>query len=271
MSDETKEPPISKRVVLCEIPAMEAVIVRSENYGSDGDGDLAMDVYYPPDTNEATRHPAVVIVAGYPDPGVERALGCKFKDLGSTVSWGRLIAASGVVAIAYVNREPAKDAGELLRHVRRNAASLGIDENRIGLWASSGNVPLALSLLMETPDGLECAVLCYGYTLDLDGATGVADAARQWGFVNPCAGRPVEDLPKDVPLFVVRAGRDSFSRLNETLDRFFVEALRFNLPVTCVNLPEAPHAFDLFVDGDDTSAVVRAVLAFLRSRLTRSR
>jgi hypothetical protein len=42
---------------------------------------------------------------------------------------------------------------------------------------------------------VRCAVLSYGYTLDADGATGVADAAGQFGFVNPCAGQSVEDLP----------------------------------------------------------------------------
>jgi acetyl esterase/lipase len=184
------------------------------------------------------------------------------------VSWARLMAASGIAAITYTNREPARDARELLDYVRRNAATLGIDEGRIGLWASSGNVPLALSLLMEAQVALECAVLCYGYMLDLGGATGVADAAREWGFVNPAAGRSVDDLPKDVPLFVVRAGNDSFGRLNETLDRFLAEALRANLPVTFVNYPEAPHAFDLFVNDEASREIIRAILVFLRFHLS---
>ncbi len=222
----------------------------------------------PPDATPGTRAPVVVIVAGYPDPGYERALGCRFKDMGSTVSWARLMAASGIAAIAYTNREPASDARELLQYLRRNAETLGIDEGRIGLWSSSGNVPLALSLLMEAPDAFECAVLCYGYTLDPAGATGVADAARQWGFVNPAAGRSVDDLPKGVPLFVARAGNDSFARLNETLDRFLAEALRANLPVTFVNYPEAPHAFDLFVNDEASREIIRAILVFLRFHLS---
>lgn len=35
------------------------------------------------------------------------------------------------------------DLQAVLQHVRSNARTLGIDENRIGLWACSGNVPLA--------------------------------------------------------------------------------------------------------------------------------
>jgi hypothetical protein len=36
-----------------------------------------------------------------------------------------------MVAIFYTSREPETDLPALLHHVRQNAASLGIDENRI--------------------------------------------------------------------------------------------------------------------------------------------
>ena len=38
------------------------------------------------------------------------------------------------------------------------------------------------------------AVISSGFTLD-DGGTAVADAARVFGFANPCAGRRVDELP----------------------------------------------------------------------------
>ena len=61
-------------------------------------------------------------------------------------SWAQLIAASGVIAIAYTNREPETDLDALIQHVRENAASLQIDGGRLGVFAASGNVPLALAL-----------------------------------------------------------------------------------------------------------------------------
>jgi hypothetical protein len=270
MSQETQQEHIAKKRVVYQIPGMDAVSIRRDvEYMASESGALTMDIYYPPDTKSGAQIPAVVIVAGYPDLGFQRILGCKFKEMGSSVSWGQLMAASGVVAITYTNREPAADLQALLQYVRRRATSLMIDENRIGMWASSGNVPLALSVLMreEVREYLKCAVLCYGLTLDMDGFTHVADAAQMWGFVNPCTGKSVADLPKDVPLFIARAGLDEMPHLNETLDRFMAEALACNLPITFANHTEAPHAFDLFHDSETTREIIRQILAFMRFHL----
>jgi acetyl esterase/lipase len=272
MTQETPQDHIAKKRVVYEMPGVDAVTKRPDvDFGSrDGDA-ITMDVYYPPDFKAGARLPAVIVVAGFPDLGFQRVVGCKFKEMGSSVSWARLIAASGMVAITYSNREPAADVHTLVQYVRKNGASLGVDESRIGLWASSGNVPLALSLLMQdsaTP--LKCAILCYGYMLDHEGSTGVADAAKNFGFANPCAGKSVEDLRRDIPLFLARAGNDQMPHLNETLDRFVVEAFGRDLPLTLVNYASAPHAFDLFQDTETSREIVRQILAFLRFHLQSS-
>ena len=261
--------PVTKQRLVYDMPGTRDVVLRRdvEFRAADG-GVLAMDLYSPPDSRSDARTPAVVIVAGFPDVGFQARLGCRFKDMESSVSWARLLAASGMVAITYTNREPAADLHALLQHIRSDAAALGIDENRIGLWASSGNVPLALSVLMHgTSRYAKCAALCYGYMLDLEGATGVADASRMFGFVNPNAGKSIEDLPRDVPLFVARAGQDELPGLNETLDHFLAGALACNLPVTFVNHADAPHAFDLFHDSETSREIIRGLLAFLRFQL----
>jgi hypothetical protein len=273
MSRDAGRDHISKRTVVFSIPGTDDVrVLRDVQYQAGDAGALALDIYQPPRWRRGTRTPAVVIVAGFPDPGFEKVVGCKFKEMGSTVSWARLMAASGLAAIAYTNREPAEDVHALLRYVRQHADDLGVDADRIGLWASSGNVPVALSALVrEGVDGLKCAVLCYGYTLDAGGSSGVAEAAKAWGFANPCARRSVADLPRETPLFVVRAGRDEIPRLNETLDRFLSEALTHNLPLTFVNHPTAPHAFDLSDDGETTREIIAQILAFMRFHLLKPR
>jgi acetyl esterase/lipase len=269
MSQDTQHDHISKKRVVYTMPGVNAVRVRrDEAYRVTDAGALTMDLYYPPDSKSGARTPAVIFVTGFHDTGAQRMLGCRLKEMGSYISWGQLAAASGLVAITYTNSEPATDVGAVLQHVRQNAASLEIDGNRIGMWAGSGNVPTALSLLMQgAQDYLTCAVLCYGYMLDLDGSTAVADAARRWGFVNPCAGKSVDDLPRDMPLFIARAGQDQMPGLNETLDRFLVKALARNLPITFVNHSAAPHAFDLFHDSEPTREIIRRMLAFLQWHL----
>jgi hypothetical protein len=270
MSQETQRHEITKKKVVYQMPGADAVTIRRDiEYQVTDVGALTMDIYYPPDSKSEARIPAVVFVSGYPDPGFQKMLGCKLKEMQSYVCWGQLTAASGLAAITYsTGKEPAADIHALLQYVRRNAAVLGIDENRIGLWACSGNVPNALSVLMqEALDYLKCAVLCYGLMLDLEGAAHVAEAAKQWGFANPCEGKSVADLPQDKPLFIVRAGRDEMPHLNETMDRFLCHALSYNLPVTFVNHPTAPHAFDV-MDGSETSReIIRQILAFMQFHL----
>ena len=248
---------------------MERATIRKDVvYRTTDAGPLTMDLYYPADFKIGARLPAVVFVAGYSDVGYEKTLGCKFKEMAMSVSWGQLAAASGLVAIAYTNREPAADLDALLQHVRQNAATLGIDENRIGVWACSGNVPLALWAVMEAGrDFLKCAVLLYGYMIDLDGATGVAEAAQMFRFTNPNAGTSIDDLPQNVALFIVRAGQEQFAHLNDSIDRFLAQAVTRNLPITFVNHATGPHAFDLLQDSETSREIIRQILSFLRSQL----
>lgn len=270
MSQEIQRHEITKKRIVYQVPEMGAVTIRRdvEYQGADG-GALTMDLYYPPDSKTESRIPAVIFVMGYPDPGVQKILGCKTKEMESYISWGQLTAASGLVAVTYTTgTEPAIDIHALVQYIRRNAAVMGIDENRIGLWACSGNVPNALSVLMrEKQDYLKCAVLCYGCMLDLDGATNMSDASRQWGFAYPCAERSVSDLPQDIPLFIARAGQDEIPHLNESMDCFLSKALTCNLPITFVNYPAAPHAFDLLHDSETSREIIRQILTFMRFNL----
>ena len=269
MSQDVPQDHISKKRVVYTIDGMERATIRKDvAYRTTDTGSLTMDLYDPAEVAGGARRPAVVIVAGYNDVGHEKMLGRKFKEMGLAVSWGQLIAACGLVAIAYTNTEPAADLDALLQHVRDNAPALGIDEDRIGVFACSGNVPLALSALMQKDRRfLKCAALLYGFMLDLDGATGVAEAAQMYRFTNPNAGKSIDDLPQNLPLLIVRAGQEQFANLNESIDRFLAQALTRNLPITFVNHATGPHAFDLLQDSETSREIIRQVLSFLRSQL----
>jgi hypothetical protein len=269
MSHNTPQDHISRKRVVYSLPGMDAVTMRrDEEYSVTDAGALTMDLYYPPDSTRGARTPAVIFVTGFNDAGAQRMLGCRMKEMGSYISWAQVTAASGLVGITYTNRDPAADVHAVLRHIQQNAAALGVDDTSIGLWACSGNAPTALSVLMQ--DGrqaLKCAVLCYPYLLDLDASTGTAAAARQFGFVDACAGKSVDDLPPDIPLFIARAGQDQMPGLNDALDCFLVKALTCNLPITFVNHSLAPHAFDLFDDSETSREIIKRTLAFLQFHL----
>lgn len=227
-------------------------------------GPLDFDLYRP--AHATAPSPALVFVSGYPDPGMAAMFGKPLKDWTSYIGWARMVAASGVAGIAYLNRTP-QDVVALLHHLRKNAAALQIDPARIGVWACSGNVPTALALAAREP--LACAALLYGYLLDLDGTSSVAEAAAQFHFAVPAVS--LDELPRELPLLVVRAGRDAMPGLDATLQRFIAAARARNLRLTLIDHAEAPHAFDLMDDTPATHAVIEETLEFVRRTLCRSK
>jgi len=260
---------MARKTIVYKIAEMDDVTVKRDiEYTATGDNPLTMDIYYPTGANNGKHWPVVIFALGFPGAGFRKMWGCKEKDMGSYVSWARLAAALGIAAITYTNNEPVADLDALVRYVRENADELGIDKNRLALWACSGNVPTALSLLMAPDrDYLKCAVFGYGAMLDLDGSTGIAESSEAWGFANPTAGRLVEDISINVPLFIARAGRDQIPSLNDSIDRFVAHALRRNLPITFINHASGPHWFDVLDDSENSRQIIKQILTFIRFHL----
>lgn len=247
---------------------MDAVSVRRDVAYGPANQDRRFDLYYPSDEPDQ-RWPAAIIVAGYPGTMEPRRTPLAYKEIGWTVSMCQLIAQSGIVAIAYTNHDPVADLRTLFEHVHQQAEALRIDPAKVGVMAVSGNVPTALTTIMQDASRTPaCAVFGYGCLLDLDGATDVAEAARQFGFANPGAGHTFADLRRDVPLLITRAGRDQFPGMNASIDSFIRHGLKENFPTTLVNHAEGPHAFDLFDDSRTSRDVLRQTLQFLRQHLT---
>ena len=267
----TEVPPsdfFTRRVCL-RLDGMEAVPASRDIPFGSAERNVNFDLYSPPSLSTNASRPAVIIVVGYPGTLQPRPTTPSYKEFGWTVSMCQLIALSGMVAIAYTNREPAADLETLLDHIHDSAATLRIDPTRLAVIGASGNAPTALTAIMpKARRKPACAAFLYGCLLDLDGATDVADAARQFGFVNPTTGRTIADLRRDVPLFIARAGRDQFPGMNSSIDRFIRHALVENLPVTMINHAEGPHAYDLFDDSRTSRDVVRQTLQFLKQHLT---
>ena len=253
---------IAKKRVVYQLPGMEVLRVRRDlAYRSTSGAELLLDVYYP-SASPSQHAPTVLLPMAYPDPTA------RVRVYGPLTSWAQLIAASGMAAVIYGSEAPSEDVHAVLRYLRGDAA-LGLDVNRFGLFAASGNVTVGLSALMRDRR-LRCAALLYGYTMDMDGSTAVGDMGVQAGFVNACAGRSTDDLPDDVPMLFVRAGRDHFPGLNEALDRVVARALARNLPLSLINHATGGHGFDLEENTAISRGIVQQVLAFLQLHLNAS-
>ena len=251
--------PTSVKLVYLTDRARDVAVEHDHVYAADT-GPLRFDLYRPP--HAAAPSPAVVIVNGLPDPGVAAMLGKPIKDWESYVGWARMIAASGIAAIAYLNHTPA-DVTSVIRHLRANAGTLGIDRARIGVFACSGHVPNALAVIArERP---ACAALLYGYMLDLDGSTTVANASKQFYFAAPPVA--LDELPREMPMLVVRAGRDVTPGLDGTIVQFVAAARARGLALMLVEHASGPHSFDLVDDSPRTREVIEEVLGFLRRSL----
>src|SRR5581483_10882705 len=173
--------------------------------------------------------PVVVIAVGYPGAAVQGR--SAFKEMAFVCDWARWFAASGMAAVTYTTRTPADDLAAVLTHAADGGRRDRFEGSRIGLFAQSGNAPVGLSaLLTGSKVRPSCAVFTYGFMFDANGTTAVADAARQFGFANPCAGRSIDDVDASVPTLIVRAGRDEFQGLNASIDAYVAGALRRNLP-----------------------------------------
>lgn len=255
---------LAKLRVVLEVPTNADIHVRKDVPYTEHDGEaLGMDVYAT--SNNGAARPAVIFIAGYSDAGAMQLLGFRLKDMGSYVSWAELAATTGLVGITYSSLEPQRDALAAVRFVREHAQTLGVDPERIGIMAFSGNGPTALSLTMDADLRLRFAVLSNTYMLDLDGDTTVAEMSARFGFAAPNTGKGIAAIDARIPLFVVRSGRDEIPGLNASLDRFVSHALASNRALHIVNLPAAPHSFDTLHDTAASRDVIERILSFMRS------
>lgn len=255
--------------VVFAVPGMDAADARRDLVYKTADGQpLAMDVYSPP--GPARPRPAVILVHGGPIP----MLGAR--RMGVFVSYGELLAATGFVAVAFDHRflahdrleDAAQDVADLVQHVRGEAAGLGVDPDRLALWAFSGGGSFLAAPLRERPSYVR-ALVAYYAVLDLQepapGAeSGLGPEVRR-------AFSPLHALGEDArsapPLLVARAGLDT-PWLNDGVDRFVEGALAKGATLDLLNHAQGRHGFDILDDDDRSKHVIRRTIDFLRDHLS---
>jgi dienelactone hydrolase len=246
--------------VVYTLPEMDSVLLASELIYYK---DLKLDIYYPPTYNFDAKLPIVILAHGFQEAG-------EFdKDMPSHIDWAKLIAASGMIAVsAQAGNAPAENSYRVFDYLSANADFLGLDITRTGFWACSGHTPLALKNI-RTRLGVTLAafVAYYGIMPTPDGyqAAALESSSKEGGFSLP-GYRDGESYPADLPMLVVRAGRDDSVLLN-SIDHFTAFAFKQNLAVTVINYTEGQHFFDGKDDTEETHAIIKQTLDFFRAHL----
>jgi dienelactone hydrolase len=228
-------------------------------------GDRRVDLFLPAVAEGATR-PAVVFVLGFSD---ESSPVGPLMDYEQYRAWARIVAAHGFVGVLYSTSDPVSDLGVVMQFLSSDGPRLGIDPERIGLWSASGNVPTALGYARDGGQPrVRALVTYYGLMPTPDGFQGEALRAMssRFGFVLPPYD-PGQAYPPDLPILVVRCGRDSWVELLASIDRFTDFALEQNLRVQLLNYPGGRHSFDTEDDTEETRTVIAQTLWFLARHL----
>ena len=241
-----------------ELPEMEQVQVHNVQYSSLNGKLLSMDLYYPIDEGSESGYPVVVFVIGF------RTSASDYRNHSAYQSWGRLVAADGMVGVAYDTERP-EDLGALIAYLKENAEELEIDPERIGLWSSSSHVPTALWYAMQEEEkDAKFLVMYYGVMLSPDNYQRELHntLCRSWG----CYGDELKDVERirtDLPLFIVRAGRDE-PDLNDFIDHFMELVSGTDVQATYIDYEDGQHGFDT-IKSFRSIEIIEQTLEFMKS------
>jgi len=241
--------------VVLKVPGMDLVKVSKAEYASG----RSMDIYYPGGFDFSRSAPVVVFVMGYSTEFTMNWFGARLKDLGQYVSWGELVAASGMIGVAYETDYPDDDIDAVLDYIGRNGSSLGMDSKRIALFGCSGNTLTALGALASKKadyrSSLRCGVIMYpiiSYFMNTGEDVMPAPFKRQ--------------LRTDLPIFMVTVGNDRNEWMTAA-STFTAGIQRRGLPVEVAHYAQGVHGFDTDQDTEDSKALVAHALAFMKDKL----
>ena len=220
--------------VVYDLPASRQVVLRSDiPFAHVGTRDLRLDLYAPP--GKSGPRPAVVFINAVGDTPQDPV-----RRWAIYTSWPRLVAAHGLVGIAMdAERDRIQESLRgLFTFLRDKGRTLGVDPDRIGVYAASANVSGAHEYLLSDSviPGIRAAAYFYG-------------------------GVPQGRKRKDLPVLFIQAQGDA-SRMAPVLGPLWQEVVDSALPWTLVFGRGMPHAFDALTDSDDARHLIQQTLAF---------
>lgn len=258
--------PIHQKPVLFRLPRMDKVYMQPDvTYRRIGDTELKMDIYNPSQPSKAPV-PGVVFVHGGP---LEEDYRPRLKDWEVFRSYGRLVAAAGMVGVTFNHRfhgfsqleQSTEDVETAVSYLRGRAHDFGLNPNRLGFWVFSRGGPHLSFLLRERPAFCRCIVAYYAL-LDLRADPAFSslhdETIRRF---SPALYMNADD-PLGIPILIARAGLDR-PEYNHSIDSFVRRALAANASLDFANHPGGHHAFDILDDSPLTRRILRRTIEFV--------
>jgi acetyl esterase/lipase len=232
---------------------------------------VGADIYRPADLAEGELLPTVVFVHGDASPAdLEGVLGW-----GQYRAWGEAVASVGLGGFVFQHRssdglqaarEVLAEVSDVLSFVQHDAAPLGIDGRRIGLWTCSAGSPFGVIAGVRAVPPVACLVSLYGL-LDLRHIADQLPATVSLaGLAALSPAAIVPHLASFPPTLLVKAALDR-AEINASMDAY-VAALPGSAEIELLVHPTGHHAFDLVDDDPTSAALIRRVIEFLRRHLT---
>lgn len=237
---------------------------------AEGGREYAFDAYLPEPAPDRPP-PVVVLVHGDAPSGFLR----EPRRWGQYRSWGALLAANGMAAIAFDHgssegrtRIPTvvAEIRALLAAVERDAERRRIDASRICVWSGSAGVPFGIAAALDHP-AVRCQVAFYG-PMDLR-----TDDTRTDPEAPPAdlvEFSPITTLERRgggiQPLLIAKAGLDR-PGINDSIDAFMAKAEALGAPVRLETHADGRHAFDILDDDDRSREIIKASVDFMVSHL----
>jgi len=272
---------IKKKFVVYSIPGVERAQVRANIvYKSVDNEDLLLDAYYPAGFAFDKSLPAVLFIHGDGPKEMVQDV----KDDGQYISWGRLVAASGLVGLPFNHRSAdqqlagrvkvAEDVHDAITYVREKADELCVNKGRLCIWACSAGVPYLQEIFSAPPVFVRGMVAYYGsmdfqqYADTIEPDTPpeerefILQILKKYSLIHYLQEHPAA-LP---PLLVAKAGQDDPIR-NESIDRFISTASSLGAQVEYACHDSGEHGFDVLNDDGISRSIIARTLSFMQKNL----
>jgi tetratricopeptide (TPR) repeat protein len=201
------------------------------------DTSLTFDIYYPEHFDRHKPLPLVIFNNGVGSMDITK--------WGIYKDWAKLIAASGMIAVNHLARPGSafQDDETLADYLFAHSNELGIDQEKIALWTCSANARAGTRMAIKTRPAIFKVLVVYYGIMDSLG-----------------------ELRQDLPTLVVRAGLD-VQFINTGIDNFVQSSLQQDARIELINFLHGMHAFDIFTKTEESKAIVKKTVDFLKENL----